>query len=74
MFASGKKVKSGPVKKRIKKVEVEADDGDVKEEEVKVEKDDVGIKIEADLEDEGKVEIQSIAGAPGAHAESADDK
>jgi endonuclease-3 len=67
-------VKSSPVKKRIKKVEVEADDGVVKEEEVKVEKDDVGIKIEADLEDEGKVEIQSIAGAPGAHAESADDK
>jgi hypothetical protein len=50
---------------------VEADDGVVKEEEVKVEKDDAGIKIEADLEDEGKVEIQTIAGAPGAHDEGA---
>lgn len=64
-------VKSSPVKKKIKKMEVEIDDGGVKkEEEVKVEKDDVGIKIEADL-DGGNVELQSIAGArvPGAESE-----
>ena len=46
-------------------LEVEAEDGAVKEEEAKIEKDDVGIKIEADLEDEGRVDIQAIAGAPG---------
>jgi endonuclease-3 len=64
-------VKSSPVKKRIKKVEVEGDDGVVKEEEVKVEKDDMGIKIEADLEDGGKVDIQTIAGAHAASANTA---
>lgn len=57
-------VNKSPVKKRVKKIEVEAEDGAVKEEEVKVEKDDVGIKIEADLEDEGRVDIQALAGAP----------
>ena len=57
-------VNKSPVKKRVKKIEVEAESGAVKEEEVKIEKDDVGIKIEADLEDEGKVEIQDIAGVP----------
>lgn len=63
-------VKSSPVKKRVKKMELEVEDGVVKEEEVKVEKDDVGIKVEADLEDEGKVELQSIAGAPLPGAET----
>lgn len=58
-------VKQSPVKKRVKKFEVEIEDGAVKEEEVKVERDDVGIKIEAELEDEGRVEIQAIADAPG---------
>jgi hypothetical protein len=53
---------------------VEAENGVVKEEEVKVEKDDVGIKIEADLEDEGKVEIQAITGAPDADIESANNE
>lgn len=56
-------VNKSPVKKRVKKVVVKTEDGVVKEEEVKVEEDDVAIKIEADLEDEGKVEIQqAIAG------------
>jgi hypothetical protein len=45
--------------------------GFVKEEEVKVEKDDMGIKIEADLEDGGKVDIQTIAGAHAASANTA---
>ena len=55
-------VRSSPVKKRVKKVEVEVDDGgDVKEEEVKIEKDDVGIKIEADLEDQGEVQMYAAA-------------
>lgn len=57
-------VDKSPVKKRAKKIEIEAEDGAVKKEEVKIEKDDVGIKIEADLEDEGKVKIHAIAGAP----------
>lgn len=58
-------VQSSPVKKkRVKRVEVEVGDGVVKEEDVKVERDDVGIKVEADLEDEGKVEVQTIAAAP----------
>jgi endonuclease-3 len=64
-------VTKSPVKKRVKKIEVEAEDRAVKEEEVKVEKDDVGIKIEADLDDEGQVEIQAVAGAPGVQAEPA---
>jgi endonuclease-3 len=57
-------VNKSPVKKRVKKIEVEAEDGAVKEEEVDIEKDDIGIKIEADLEDEGRVDIQALAGAP----------
>jgi endonuclease-3 len=56
-------VNKSPVKKRVKKMEIEAEDGAVKEEEVKIAKDDVGIKIEADLEDEGRVDIQALAGA-----------
>ena len=58
-------VKSSPVKKRVKKVEVEVEDGgDVKEEDLKIEKDDVGVKVEADLEEQGEVEMYAIAGAP----------
>jgi endonuclease-3 len=58
-------VKSNPAKKRVKKVEVELEDGDgVKEEELKIEKDDVGIKVEADLEDQGEVQMCAVAGAP----------
>jgi endonuclease-3 len=64
-------VKSSPVKKRVKKIEVEAEDGRVNEEEVKFERDDVGIKMEADLEDEGRVEMQALASAPGTFDESA---
>ena len=57
-------VKSNPAKKRVKKVEVELDDvGDVKEE-LKIEKDDVGIKVEADLEEQGEVQMYAVAGAP----------
>jgi endonuclease-3 len=55
-------VKSNPVKKRVKKVEVELDDGEgVKKEELKVEKDDVGIKVEADLEEHGEVQMYAVA-------------
>lgn len=64
-------VRTSPVKKKVKKMEVEIDDGGVKEEEeVKVERDDVGIKVEADL-DGGNVELQSIVGAqlPGVEGE-----
>ncbi|KAL1585563.1 Endonuclease III-like protein [Cladosporium halotolerans] len=57
-------VKSSPVKKKVKKMEVEVDNGEVKKEDIKIENDDVGIKVEADIEGEGKVELQSIAGAP----------
>jgi endonuclease-3 len=58
-------VKSNPAKKRVKKVEVELDDGgDVKKEELKIEKDDVGIKVEADLEEQGEVQMYAVAGAP----------
>jgi endonuclease-3 len=50
-------VKSNPAKKRVKKVEVELDDGgDVKK--------DVGIKVEADLEEQGEVQMYAVAGAP----------
>jgi endonuclease-3 len=58
-------VKSNPVKKRVKKVEVELEDGGgVKKEDLKIEKDDVGIKVEADLEEQGEVEMYAVAGAP----------
>lgn len=61
-------VNKPPVKKRVKKLEVKDEDGVVKEEKVNIEEDDVAIKIEADLEDEGKVEIQQavVAGAADA--------
>lgn len=58
-------VKSSPVKKRVKKVEVELDNGaGVKKEGLKIEKDDVGIKIEGDLEEQGEVEMYADAGRP----------
>jgi endonuclease-3 len=58
-------VEGKPPKKRVKKLEVELDYGeDVKKEEAKIEKDDVGIKIEADLEEQGEVQMYAVAGAP----------
>ena len=53
------------VKRRVKKeVEVRLEDEEVvKKERVVVEGDDVGVKVEADLVDEGKVEVQATAGA-----------
>nr|POE75564.1 endonuclease iii like [Quercus suber] len=52
-------------KRRVKKeqVEVKIDDGEVvKKEEVVVENDDVGVKIEADLQEDGKIEMMGSAG------------
>ena len=61
--------KGSPVKKRVKKeVEIKVEDGKVdavKAEEISVQADDVGFKIVADLEDEGKIEIDAVAGPEG---------
>ena len=68
-------VKSNPVKRRVKKVEVELEDGGgVKKEELKVEKDDVGIKVEADLEEQGEVEMYAVSGAPSADVKTEGDE
>ena len=58
--------KRAPVEKKVKReVEVGVEDGVARGGEVKsevvVEADDVGVKIEADLEEEGKIEIQALA-------------
>jgi endonuclease-3 len=59
--------KKSPVKKRVMaEVELKVEDGDAKPvmvDEVVVQKDSVGVKIEADLQDEGKVEVQALGGA-----------
>ena len=47
-------------------MEIEFENGDakaVKIDEVVIETDDVGVKIEADLQENGKVEIQALGGA-----------
>jgi endonuclease-3 len=68
-------VKSNPVKKRVKKLEVELDDGEgIKKEELKIEKDDVGIKVEADLEEQGEVQMYAVAGAPLADVKTEGDE
>jgi len=68
-------VKSNPVKKRVKKIEVGlGDDEGVKKEELKIEKDDVGIKVEADLEEQGEVEIYTVAGTPSADVKTERDE
>jgi len=61
-------VAGSPVKKRAKR-KVEVDDGEVKEEMIKVERDDVGIKVEAEVDGEER-EVQALAGA-SAHAAQA---
>lgn len=57
--------KSSPVKKKVKKdVDLKVDDskvGTIKVEEVIVQADDAGIKMEADIEDEGEIEVQGLA-------------
>ena len=56
--------KSSPVKKRVEKeVEMNVDGEEVKVEELRFVSDDVVVKVEADLENDGTIEIQSIAGA-----------
>lgn len=59
-------VTSNPVKRRVKKeIKIEVENADVvKAEEVAVEADDIGVKVEADLEDDGKLEEVQVA--PGA--------
>lgn len=56
-------VTKSPVKKRIKKeVELDIETGAVvKEEELVVQSDDVGIKVEADTTDDGKIEMTAMA-------------
>lgn len=54
-------VRRSPVKKVKREIEVQIEDGDdkgavVKKEEVVVESDDVGVKIEANVEDAGRIE------------------
>lgn len=58
-------VAASPVKKRVKKeVLVKDEEGqDVKAEEVEIAIDDVGVKVEAKLEDDDNVEMQAIVGA-----------
>jgi endonuclease III len=59
--------KTSPLKKRVKaEVEIEVENGDakaVKMDEVVVETDDIGIKIDANLQEDGKVEIQALGSA-----------
>lgn len=59
--------KTSPVKKKVKtEVDIKVEDGGaeaVKVDEVAVETDDVGVTVEADLQEEGKVELQALAGA-----------
>jgi endonuclease-3 len=59
--------KLSPVKKRVKKeVEVKIEDDEVvmvKDEQVVVQADDVGVKVEADLEENGQVEMQTMVGS-----------
>ncbi|KAK3722499.1 alpha,alpha-trehalase nth1 [Vermiconidia calcicola] len=57
--------KASPVKKKVKKeVEIKFEDGAVeKADEVVVQADDVGVKVEADLKGDGKIEVQAMAGA-----------
>jgi hypothetical protein len=44
-------------------IKVDGDEtGPVKVDEVVEQKDDIGVKIEADLQDEGKVEVQTLRG------------
>jgi len=50
------------------------DDEGVKKEELKIEKDDVGIKVEADLEEQGEVEIYTVAGTPSADVKTERDE
>ena len=56
---------SSPVKRKVrKKVEIELDGGDVvKAEEIKVEQDDFGSKIEAELVNGEELEMQAMVGA-----------
>lgn len=59
----GAQVTKSPVKEK-KEVGIEMVDGEVvKKEEVVVLSDDVGVKVEANLEDEGDIEMQAAVGA-----------
>lgn len=61
-------VAKSPVKKKVKKeIQVKSDEGEVVKEEVVVQADDVGIKVEAKLEDEGNIEMDAIVGAASRH-------
>lgn len=64
-------VASSPVKRKAKR-KVEVDDGEVKEEVVKVERDDVGIKVEAEVDGEER-EAQALAGATAPEKKESDD-
>ena len=55
------------MKRKVKaELEIKVEDGEtraVNVDEVVVQKDDVGVKLEADLQDGGKVEMQALGGA-----------
>lgn len=64
-------VASSPVKRRVKKeaqikIQAEGESGKVvKAEEVKIERDDVAVKVEAEIEEDGRVEVlDALPGAP----------
>jgi endonuclease III len=61
-------VAQSPVKKRVKReVEIKVEDGEVvKKEEVVVEKDDVGVKVEADTAEDGVIEASAVFAADDA--------
>lgn len=57
-------VAKSPVKKKVKKeVRVKIENGEDLEEEVVVQADDVGVKVEAKLEDEGNIEMDAVVRA-----------
>jgi endonuclease III len=56
--------KASPKKKVKKEIEIKVGNGDVgevKREEMMIESDDVGVKVEATLEAEGQIDIQAVA-------------
>lgn len=59
--------KKSPTKKKFKaETDIKVENGEaevIKVDEMVVEADDVGVKVEADLQEEGKVELQALGGA-----------
>ena len=64
---SAQRSKKSPVKKKVKaEVDIKVENGEaevIKVDQMVVEADDVGVKVEADLQEEGKVELQALGGA-----------